>query len=161
MLKRITVFICAFIFIIAIVINGFGVVLVNGAQKKSIQKVNSRSQILHFRQRPFLSDNYRKIEKISSEYAVLVDADTNEVIAGKGASRRVFPASLTKVMTLITALDFAEDTEAAFSITGKEISKLEEAEASVAGFAAGEKVKFNELCYGLILPSGADAALGL
>ena len=107
-----------------------------------------------------ISENYRKIENISSEYAVLLDEDTNTVLAGKGAVRRVYPASLTKVLSLITALDFAEDINASAQLTNEELSGLYAREASLAGFAAGENVPLKELLYGLILPSGADGAIG-
>lgn len=136
-------------------------VVVSGEDSKEIKKVNSGSTFLNFRNRPVISENYRKIENISSEYAVLLDEDTNTVLAGKGATRRVYPASLTKVLTLISALDLVEDTSATAKLTGDDISGLYEREASVAGFVAGEKIPFKGLLYGLILPSGADAALGI
>lgn len=136
-------------------------VIVSGEETKEIKNVNSGSTFLNIRNRPVISKNYRKIENISSEYAVLLDEDTNTVLAGKGAVRRVYPASLTKVLTLISALDLVGDTNATAELTGDDISGLYAREASVAGFAAGEKIPFNGLLYGLILPSGADAALGI
>ena len=136
-------------------------VVVSGEDSKEIKKVNSGSTFLNFRSRPVISENYRKIENISSEYAVLLDEDANMVLAGKGATRRVYPASLTKVLTLISALDLVEDTNTTAKLTGDDISGLHEREASVAGFVAGEKIPFKGLLYGLILPSGADAALGI
>ncbi len=128
---------------------------------ETIKAVNPESTFLNIKSRPVISENYRKIENIASEYAVLLDEDTNTVLAGKGAARRVYPASLTKVLTLITALDMVEDTAATAQVTNEELSGLYAREASLAGFAAGEEVAFKDLLYGLILPSGADGALGI
>lgn len=135
--------------------------IASGEDAKVIEEVNSGSTFLNLRDRPVISEKYRKIENISSEYAVLLDEETNTVLAGKGAVRRVYPASLTKVLTLISALDLAIDTNVTAELTGEDISGLYEREASVAGFTAGEKIPFKDLLYGLILPSGADAALGI
>ena len=96
-------------------------VVVSGEETKEIKNVNSGSTFLNLRSRPVISENYRKIENISSEYAVLLDEDTNTVLAGKGATRRVYPASLTKVLTLISALDLVGDTNATAELTGDDI----------------------------------------
>ena len=41
--------------------------------------------------------------QIASDYAALVNAQTGEIIAGKGADTRFSPASMTKIMTLLVA----------------------------------------------------------
>ena len=46
-------------------------------------------------------------------------------------------------------------------MTNEIIDPLYRAEATVAGFSAGEQVNMNDLLYGTILPSGGDAAMGL
>ena len=138
-----------------------GTSVIRAEEVKSLEKVNAESTFMNIVSRPVISENYRKIENIASEYAVLLDEDTNTVLAGKGAVRRVYPASLTKVLTLITALELAPDVNTAAQITGEELSGLYAREASLAGFAAGENIPFKELLYGLILPSGADAALAI
>ncbi len=150
----------------ALIISGISVLFLNlipnaHADEKEITVVNKESTVLNFRSLPVMSDKYRKLENISSEYAVLLDEETNTVLAGKGALRRVYPASLTKVLTLITALDFVEKTDIQGQLSDGELSELYAREASLAGFAAGEKVPFKELLYGLILPSGADGAVGI
>ena len=43
--------------------------------------------------------------RVSSKYALLLNADTWEVVAEKNASERFSPASMTKVMTLLVALE--------------------------------------------------------
>ena len=45
---------------------------------------------------------------LSSRYAMLIDADSGEVIQSRDADARMYPASLTKVMTAVVVLDHAE-----------------------------------------------------
>ena len=92
---------------------------------------------------------------------MVMDADSNTVIAGKQAAKRIFPASMTKVMTLLTAVDFLEDMDSTFALTLEESDDFYRQNASVAGYAPGEPAKAKDMLYGLILPSGADCALGL
>ena len=94
---------------------------------------------------------------IDSEYGILIDIDTNTVLASKKGDNRIYPASMTKVMTLIVAYETLGDMDKEFKFTQDIIDPLYEAGASVAGFQAGETVKIRDLIYGAALPSGADA----
>jgi len=123
--------------------------------------VTGESTLLHYRQRPGISREYKQLPDLKSKYAVVMDADTNTLIAGKQAGIRMFPASLTKVMTLLTAVDFLPDMNRTFAITLEESDAFYRENASVAGFLPGEPAKASDMLYGLILPSGADCALGL
>ncbi len=101
---------------------------------------------------------------ISSTYAVLLDAENQTVLAGKDETERIVPASMTKVLTLLTAVEHLGDTpnlKDKFKITVEITDFCYLNECSVAGFEIGEKVTVLDMLYGLILPSGADAALGL
>ena len=55
-------------------------------------------------------------EEINSEYAVLIDGNTGEVLAGKNARERMYPASMTKVMTVLAAAELVDDLEAEVTI---------------------------------------------
>ena len=125
------------------------------------ENVNADSTLLHYRQRPGISREYKQLPDLKSKYAVVMDADTNTLIAGKQAGIRMFPASLTKVMTLLTAVDFLPTMDRTFSITLEESDAFYRENASVAGLLPGEPAKASDMLYGLILPSGADCALGL
>lgn len=126
-----------------------------------IDKVNGSSGLLNIRPRPVMSNEYKNLNEIKSKYAVVMDADTDTIIAGKQPGQRMFPASLTKVMTLVTAVDFLPDMDSTFSITLEESDDFYRQNASVAGYMPGEPAKASDMLYGLILPSGADCALGL
>lgn len=100
---------------------------------------------------------------ISSNHAVLVDIENGTVLAGKDETSRIVPASMTKVLTLLTAVEHLEaaDLKDKFKITVEITDYSYVNECSCAGFGINEKVTVEDLLYGTILPSGADAALGL
>lgn len=93
--------------------------------------------------------------------AIIVNKGTHEVVAARNANERFYPASTTKIMTLLVAVENITDFNDTFTMTLDITDPLFKAEASVAGFASGETVSMTDLLYGTILPSGADAAVGL
>lgn len=112
---------------------------------------------------PTFAENAIKLGKsnIYSDYAALVDVQTNEIIAYRGAELKMSPASITKVMTLLVAVENIKDFNATYTITYDMISPLIEQEAARAGFEDQETVTVTDLLYGMILPSGADATIAL
>ena len=92
---------------------------------------------------------------------ILIDLETNSVIATRGGDARIFPASMTKIMTMIVAVENAKSLDDKFTMTVEITDPLYLANASVAGFSVGEQVTVRDLIYALILPSGGDGALGL
>ena len=100
-------------------------------------------------------------EEIKCKNAILIDLDSHTVAAEKGGDEKIFPASMTKVMTALVALEHCDDLDATFVMTNEIVAPLAEANASVAGFVPGEEVTVRDLLYGTILPSGADGTGGL
>lgn len=96
-----------------------------------------------------------------SKYAILMDSDTNEIIAYRNHNTRMYPASLTKVMTLIVAVENIENLSDTVLITSDMVDPMVRAHASRAGFAAGETPTLEQVLYGVVLPSGADASLAV
>ena len=85
------------------------------------------------------------------------------VLAEHDADAEIYPASMTKVMTLLT-FSHLVDPEAMDEIILMDadvIREQEEQMAYVAGFKAGEACKIRDLVYAMMLPSGADAAVML
>ncbi|MCL4386811.1 hypothetical protein M1307_00255 [Patescibacteria group bacterium] len=99
---------------------------------------------------PVLKGNFNPA--ISARGAIVMDADSKVVLYAKNPDLRFTLASTTKIMTAITALDY-------FSLKDEMIVKNSRFEGSVVGFKLGEKVTFENLLYGMLLPSGNDAAL--
>ncbi len=103
----------------------------------------------------------RQITDIDSGYAILIDMDKNEIVASKNGDARIFPASMTKVMTLIVAVEHLTDLTDTFTFDYTVTDPAYKAGASVAGFLAGETVPMLDVLYGAALPSGADATTAL
>ena len=74
----------------------------------------------------------------------------------KAASEQAYPASITKVMTAILAIENLTDLDEQLTVP-----ELTEQGASVAGFDPYEQVSVRSLLYGVLLPSGADACITL
>lgn len=98
---------------------------------------------------------------VSSEYAVLLDVDNNEIMAQRDSDMRIYPASMTKIMTLLVAAEHIENMDDTFTMTYDIIAPLIEADASRAGFEEGETITMTDLLYGIALPSGADATTAI
>ncbi len=96
-------------------------------------------------------------DSITSDNAILINLGTNTVKAQKSPDATIFPASMTKIMTLIVAYENCKNLDDTFTMTAEITDPLFLAGASVAGFAVGEKVTIRDLLYGAILPSGGDA----
>lgn len=103
---------------------------------------------------------------ITSEYAIVVDGNTGHVIAAKNSTKRIYPASLTKVMSAIVAYEYMLNNDVDIMSTYLEISQAiidytYREGASNAGFKKGEQVRMYDVFHGVIVPSGADATLML
>lgn len=98
---------------------------------------------------------------ISSQNAILYNMDTEEILYEKAADEQVSIASLTKIMTALVSIENIEDLDTQVVLTADDFGGLIEANAVTAGFTKGEVVTYRDLLYGLLLPSGADAAKAL
>lgn len=85
--------------------------------------------------------------------AIVINADTGGIIFQKNADKRLPMASTTKIMTAILLLENA-DLDATVIAT----DDMVRVEGSSMGLLAGDKVTYRALLYGLMLPSGNDAA---
>ena len=112
---------------------------------------------------PTMGTNYQELATtvIKCPYVALLDVDSNKVIAGRSSTQRIYPASMTKVMTLIVAVEHLKSLEDTYTMTNEILYPLVRAEATRAGFDPGEVVNAKDMLYGLILPSGADASICL
>ena len=102
-------------------------------------------------------------EDFPSRCAVLIDLDTRTVLAEKNADTVISPASMTKILTVLVAAEHITEAELddTFTMTIDITDYCYVNGCSVVGLMVDETVSVRELFYGTILPSGADAALGL
>ncbi|MGE7622373.1 D-alanyl-D-alanine carboxypeptidase family protein [Viridibacillus sp. NPDC096237] len=111
--------------------------------------INDRQQIIQEEQRLF------------SENAILVDLKSGKVLFDKQSKVEIYPASLTKMMTAILAIESLPNLDQRITIPYEMFDKIRAENASVAGFVAQEQVSVRDLLYGNILPSGAEASISL
>ena len=102
-------------------------------------------------------------EEIISSNIILIDENSDTIVASKGAKERISPASMTKVLTILVAAEniTKEQLDDTFTITREITDYSFVNDCSTVGFLDGEKVTVRDLFYGTILTSGSDAALGL
>lgn len=100
-------------------------------------------------------------DDIISDYALIMSADTGQILGDKNGYEKMYPASMTKMLTCITALDLNPDLNETVEITPEILAGLKEANASVAGFEIGDTPSIQDLLYGSAIPSGADASNAL
>ncbi|MBQ9415353.1 MAG: D-alanyl-D-alanine carboxypeptidase [Clostridia bacterium] len=96
---------------------------------------------------------------IDATRAILVDLSTGEVLASRKADERIYPASMTKVMTLLVLCDHIQNPDDRITVPGEIPALMKELGASTMNLDAGEVVPVSTLLYGLVLKSGGDAAI--
>lgn len=94
---------------------------------------------------------------VKAKAAIVIDAATGQTIWEKDADAKLPMASIAKTMTGLVALEqLKPDNPVTARIDPAQLAGL-----SIAGLRNGERLPVAELMYGLMLPSGADAALVL
>ena len=114
---------------------------------KSINVLKDVSQEFDF---PLHSNSY-----------MLVDLSDFKILYAHKNDIQIYPASLTKVMTLATVLDLCEDLDDVSFVSNQQVEDLIVEDASIAELQRDYDYTIRDLLYALILPSGADAALAL
>ena len=96
-----------------------------------------------------------------SRNAILIRLDNNAVLLEKNSDERIYPASLTKIMTAIVAIEHIRDLQTKITLSPSIFKELSRLDASLAGFEPGETAAAGDLLYGILLPSGAECCIGL
>lgn len=101
-----------------------------------------------------------------SEYAILVRVSDLETIAHKYADETIYPASMTKVMTIITALDYIEDLDDIYTFEPSVLSDLTGLESTAEmrylyNVYGSDTYTVRDLLYGISYRSGADSVVCL
>ena len=94
---------------------------------------------------------------IASEAAILMEAETGQVLYGKSERKRMEPASLTKIMTCLLAAELWDGSEEPITITQEMLYGIDE-ESSTMDLVPEESLPMPDLLCGLMLPSANDAA---
>lgn len=96
------------------------------------------------------------LDGLISPNAILLEADSGEVLAEKNADAQIYPASMTKMMTVLLAIEAEPDLDRQVTVPEDIFPALKQEGASMAGFKSGEVVTVRDLLYGALLPSGAE-----
>lgn len=92
---------------------------------------------------------------ITSENVILYNMNDDKILYSKNADEIVEIASLTKMMTALVTIENTSDLTKEITIIEKDFEGT--TGYSKAGFKVGDKVTYEDLLYGILLPSGADA----
>ena len=101
------------------------------------------------------------ISDINSRSGILVRLSDGKVVAEKDADAKIYPASMTKIMTAVVGLENLSDQNETITIDRDTYDRLYTEGASLAGFGAGDEVKAIDILYGVMLPSGAECCIAL
>ncbi len=104
---------------------------------------------------------YLVSDNMTSAHAILVDVDNGLITGAVDHKARIYPASMTKIMTLLVAVENTTDFKKKVSVSQDATNYAYSKKLSAVNFDIGEEVTIEDLCYGTILPSGADAAAEL
>lgn len=96
------------------------------------------------------------LEDVNAAAYCVYDKTADEIILSSNPDDRIYPASMTKIMTAALALDYL-DTSATITASANAINSIS-ADSTVMGVCIGETTTVSEFLYGLMLPSGNDAA---
>lgn len=115
---------------------------------------------------PFAADICVASENILSEdvdenvlsAAALFDINKCETIYSDSANEKLYPASLTKVMTALLALEKGNLDDI---ITVSSNCEITESGAQLCGFKEGDKITMDQALHGLLMYSGNDAAVAI
>jgi len=97
----------------------------------------------------------RQLPDISAQSFLIYDLDANQLLLAQNIHDTLAPASLTKLMTALLVLEQATMT-ATVTVQGNDLVG-----GASMGLQAGETITVEELLWGLLIPSGNDAATAL
>lgn len=93
---------------------------------------------------------------VHSESAIMIEANTGEILYSKDKNRKMYPASLTKIATTIYAIEKGDLTDI---VTVSKNARF--TEGTRVFLDEGEKVTLNKLLQGLLINSGNDAGVAI
>lgn len=142
-----------FIFIIGIIAFSYKSTIILGYQRILEKEYKGKT----------ISDSAVTItaNNLSSPNVIVIGIKDNAILLEKNSNEKIYPASLTKIMTAIVAIEKLPNLKEEIKLTNSTFKGLYGSDASLAGFKPGEEVKAIDLLYGALLPSGAECCIGL
>lgn len=109
--------------------------------------------LLNFSWQGYAVENSEEVLSVSAKACVLIEASTGKILFSKNPDKKLPMASTTKIMTTLLCLESGNLDEQ--FVVDPEAIKVE---GSSMGLVEGDIVTKRALCYGMLLPSGNDAA---
>lgn len=101
------------------------------------------------------------LDNLDSNSAVLMRRDDGQVICELDADKVIYPASMTKIMTALIAIENLSNLNDTMVIKQTTYDAVYLQGASLAGFPCGEDVPIMDVLYGIMLPSGAECCVAI
>ncbi|HZR97607.1 MAG TPA: D-alanyl-D-alanine carboxypeptidase family protein [Chloroflexota bacterium] len=95
--------------------------------------------------------------RVSAQMAVVLDEASGAILYGRDENREVAPASLTKIVTAMVALELGHPSDRVTTDVDSRVMW----DSTIMGLVPGEEVSLEDLLYGMMLPSGNDAAIAI
>lgn len=100
-------------------------------------------------------------DNFDSKYIYVINRESKSQIINKNHKVRTYPASFTKIMTTIVALENIDDLSSIAPVDVNTYKEMVNNNSSMAGFYGKEQTTYRDLLYGTILSSGGEAANSL
>lgn len=101
-------------------------------------------------------ENWAGAPAITSEAGIVMDIDSGAILYAKNIDTQHYPASITKVLTALVALENSELTDIV-TVKQEDVEFLEPGDSYI-GLKPGEEITMEDALYGTLLASGNEAA---
>ena len=98
---------------------------------------------------------------VNAQYCMLSNMDTGEILYSKNADERIYPASITKLMTALVVCENVDDLNKTVTIDGDLLESLLGTDSSLSYIVKDEVLSIDQLLHYLLITSGNDTALVL
>ncbi|MBQ9958471.1 MAG: D-alanyl-D-alanine carboxypeptidase [Clostridia bacterium] len=98
---------------------------------------------------------------VNAQYCMLSNMDTGEILYSKNADERLYPASITKLMTALVVCENVDDLNQTVTIDGDLLESLLGTDSSLSYIVKDEVLSIDQLLHYLLITSGNDTALVL
>ena len=98
-------------------------------------------------------------DQLTAWSALVMEESTGEIIFEKDIDIRLYPASTTKIMTVLLGCIWCDPDETV--TVSSSILNITDPDATMLGLDVGEEIRMEDLCYGTLLRSGNDGAIAI
>lgn len=97
---------------------------------------------------------------LNAETAIVMDASSGYILYQKDMDKKMYPASMTKIMTALLVLEKG-NLDDIVTVSQKAVDSVDIYQSSNIGLQVGEEVSVRDLLNALLIPSANDAAYAL